>query len=131
MGVSWMHLATIHCWWPNHPLLDFHKCQYRRNYEKIVTNGIWFTLYAAGNIVGANIFYANEAPKYRSAMIGLMTCYSGMIALGIGYWFLLKSRNYKRDKEQGVQTEEMKQEATRCGFEGLTDFENKGFRYAL
>ncbi|PVH14739.1 uncharacterized protein CXQ87_005015 [Candidozyma duobushaemuli] len=99
--------------------------------KKVVTNGCWFTMYATGNIVGANIFYANEAPKYKSAMIGLMTCYSGMIALGIGYWFLLRARNYRRDKEQGEQTEEMKQEAILNGFKGLTDFENKGFRYAL
>lgn len=99
--------------------------------KKVVTNGLWFTMYAAGNIVGANIFYAREVPKYRSAMIGLLTCYSGLIALGIGYWFLLRARNFKRDKEQGEQTDEMKQEAIQNGFKGLTDFENKGFRYAL
>lgn len=99
--------------------------------KKTVTNGIWFALYASGNIVGASIFHANEAPKYRSAMIGLMTCYSGMMAIGIAYWFLLKSRNARRDKEQGGYTEEVKEEAVLNGFRGMTDFQNRGFRYAL
>lgn len=99
--------------------------------KKVVTNGCWFTMYAAGNIIGANIFYAKEAPKYNSAMIGLMTCYSGMIALGIGYYFLLRARNFRRDRAQGEQNEGMKQEAVLNGFKGLTDFENDGFRYAL
>lgn len=99
--------------------------------KKVVTNGCWFTLYAAGNIIGANIFYDREAPKYKSAMYGLITCYSGMMVLGTCYFFVLKYRNVKRDKEQGEQTEEMKQEAVLNGFKGLTDFENKGFRYAL
>lgn len=99
--------------------------------KKTVTTGSWFTLYAAGNIIGANIFYAKEAPKYNSAMTGLITCYSAMIALGIGYYFLLRWRNAKRDKEQGGYSEELKQEAIINGFSGMTDFENRGFRYAL
>lgn len=99
--------------------------------KKTVTTGAWFAFYAAGNIIGANIFYANEAPKYRSAMIALMTCYSAMMVLGIGYYFLLRKRNNLRDKEQGEMTEEIRQEAILNGFKGMTDFENRGFRYAL
>ena len=41
--------------------------------KKTVTNGFWFVLYATGNIIGANIFYAREAPKYKSAMTALIT----------------------------------------------------------
>lgn len=99
--------------------------------KKTVTSGLWFTLYAAGNIIGANIFRANEAPKYTSAMTGLITCYSVMIALGLSYYFLLRYRNLQRNKEQGVYTEEIRQEAIINGFKGKTDFENRGFRYAL
>ncbi|KAF5210707.1 hypothetical protein E0198_003589 [Clavispora lusitaniae] len=99
--------------------------------KKTVTNGFWFVLYATGNIIGANIFYAREAPKYKSAMTALITCYSTMIALGIAYYFLLRYRNAKRDREQGELTDEQKHEAIVNGFKGMTDFENKGFRYSL
>ena len=54
-----------------------------------------------------------------------------MIALGIAYYFLLRYRNAKRDREQGELTDEQKQEAIVNGFKGMTDFENKGFRYSL
>ncbi|KAJ8136729.1 hypothetical protein OY671_010058, partial [Metschnikowia pulcherrima] len=99
--------------------------------KKTVTSGLWFTFYAAGNIIGANIFFAHQKPKYTSAMIGLMTSYAGMIALGIGYFFLCKWRNNKRRLEQGEYTEEIKKQAMLDGFAGMTDFENRGFRYSL
>lgn len=99
--------------------------------KKTVTNGLWFVFYAAGNIAGANVFKSNEAPKYRSAMIALITCYSAMIALGIAYRFLCMSRNAARDKEQGELTDAMREQAIIDGFKGLTDFENRGFRYSL
>lgn len=99
--------------------------------KKTMTSGIWFAIYAAGNIIGANIFFAKELPRYNSAMIGLITSYCGMIALGIGYYFLCRWRNAKRDKEQGGYTEEIKQQAIIDGFKGLTDRENRGFRYSL
>lgn len=99
--------------------------------KKTIANGLWFTMYAAGNIVGANIFYTNEAPKYRSAMIGLITCYSGMMAIGIIYRFILMSRNKKRNEEQGGYDEEIKKQAIIDGFKDYTDFQNRGFRYAL
>lgn len=99
--------------------------------KKTVTSGLWFMFYAAGNITGANIFFSKEKPKYTSAMIGLMTSYAGMIALGIAYFFLCKWRNAKREREQGEYTEEIKKQAMLDGFAGMTDFENRGFRYSL
>lgn len=99
--------------------------------KKVITNGAWFTVYAAGNIVGANIFIAKQAPRYRSAMIGLMTCYAGMMLFGIAYWFLLRYRNARKNKLYGELTEEAIEDAKLKGFQGYTDFENSGFRYAL
>lgn len=99
--------------------------------KKTISNGFWFTLYAAGNIIGADIFYANEAPKYTSAIVGLITCYSGMMVIGIGYRFLLIHRNKKRTYEQGEYNDEIAKQAVIDGFNDLTDFENRGFRYAI
>ncbi|KAL4975686.1 major facilitator superfamily domain-containing protein [Aspergillus desertorum] len=54
--------------------------------KRSIANGLWFTLYAGGNVAGSNIFFANEAPRYHSALTGLLICYTGMIVLsGIAY----------------------------------------------
>ncbi|KAJ9105688.1 hypothetical protein QFC19_003462 [Naganishia cerealis] len=128
VGCTWLQYLiggpVILCW-------IFITANVGGNTKKTVTTGFWFTLYASGNIIGANIFYTREAPTYNSAMIALITCYSTMIALGIGYAFLLKARNAQRDKEQGGYSEDIRQEAIINGFKGMTDFENRGFRYAL
>ncbi|CAK9436933.1 uncharacterized protein LODBEIA_P14430 [Lodderomyces beijingensis] len=99
--------------------------------KRTIANGLWFLFYAAGNIVGPNIFLATEAPKYRSGIMGLMTSYCGIMVLAIGLYFTMKRRNVVRDKEQDGQSEEQKEQAIVDGFKGLTDFENRGFRYSL
>lgn len=99
--------------------------------KRTTANGLWFTFYASGNIIGPNIFFARQSPKYYSAMIGLITSYCGLMALGVSYRLILMRRNSNRDKEQGELTEELEKEAVLNGFKDLTDFENRGFRYAL
>lgn len=99
--------------------------------KKTITTGIWFTFYAAGNIIGANIFYAYQAPKYISGMIGLITSYVGIMVLAILYRFLLVWRNKSRDKEQNGYSEETARQAILDGFKDMTDKENRGFRYSL
>lgn len=98
--------------------------------KKTMANALWFFFYAGGNIIGANIFFAREAPKYPSAMNGLITCYCLMIGLGISYGFLMNWRNRKRNEIQGEYTEEIRQEAIINGFKDMTDFQNIGFRYS-
>lgn len=128
VGCTWLQYIiggpVILCW-------IFMTANTGRTSKKTVMAGTWFAFYAGGNIIGANIFYAREAPKYRSAMIALMTCYVAMIVIGAAYYLVLKRRNNIRDKEQGIMTEELRKEAMINGFRGMTDFENRGFRYAL
>ncbi|KAK6457221.1 allantoate permease [Scheffersomyces xylosifermentans] len=99
--------------------------------KKTIANGIWFVFYATGNIVGANIFFAREAPKYRSGMIGLITCYCVMMVIAILYRFLLVRRNKRKNEAQGGYDDNIAMQAVIDGFKGLTDFENEGFRYSL
>lgn len=99
--------------------------------KKTTATSLWFAFYAAGNIIGANIFFDREAPKYMSAMNGLISCYVVQMGIGIFYYLLMQYRNRSRTKEQGEMTEEMKKEAILNGFKDFTDFENRGFRYAF
>ncbi|EDK45300.1 conserved hypothetical protein [Lodderomyces elongisporus NRRL YB-4239] len=100
--------------------------------KRTIANGFWFTLYAAGNIIGANIFIAEQAPRYRSGIIGLLTSYCGIMVLAILMALVMIRRNkLKRAAQVGVSEEDRKQEAILAGFKGMTDFENPGFRYSL
>ncbi|GMF05435.1 unnamed protein product [[Candida] boidinii] len=99
--------------------------------KRTLTNGLWFLIYAAGNIIGANIFYTREAPRYHSGLIGLLTCYAALIVLGFAYRAGLEFENRARDKKYGVPTEEEKEEAIINGFKDMTDKENVAFRYVL
>lgn len=131
MGFGWLYICSIHRWWSRHYVMGFIECKRFWATKKTVSSGLWFMLYASGNIIGANIFYAYQAPRYYSGVIGLLSSYSGIMAIIIAYRFLLSWRNKNKDKIQGEMTEEMKQRAIIDGFKGFTDFENPGFRYSL
>ncbi|KAF1969488.1 allantoin permease [Bimuria novae-zelandiae CBS 107.79] len=96
--------------------------------KRSTANGLWFVFYAAGNIAGANIFFAREAPRYFSAMTGLITCYAGIIVVGgfLAGWMAVK--NKRRDRKWGKGEGEI---AVVEGFEDRTDGVAKHFRYAL
>ncbi|KAK8155854.1 major facilitator superfamily domain-containing protein [Phyllosticta citrichinensis] len=92
--------------------------------KRALATGLWFVFYAAGNVVGAQVFVAREAPWYHSAMITLSVCYAGIIVAALVLRQLMWWENRRREGSSG-------DEATRDGFMGLTDRENRGFRYAL
>ncbi|KAJ0420474.1 major facilitator superfamily domain-containing protein [Aspergillus carlsbadensis] len=100
--------------------------------KRSIANGLWFTLYAGGNVAGSNIFFAREAPRYYSALTGLLVCYAGMIVLaGVAYG-AMKIDNIRRDRKMGVDESVGRQErAVLDGFKDMTDMESKDFRYAL
>ncbi|KAL4871245.1 hypothetical protein BDV12DRAFT_206806 [Aspergillus spectabilis] len=100
--------------------------------KRSIANGLWFTLYAGGNVAGSNIFFAREAPRYYSALTGLLVCYAVMIVLvGVAY-AAMKIENIRRDRKMGGGEGVGRQErAVLDGFKDLTDMESKDFRYAL
>ncbi|KAJ5091355.1 hypothetical protein NUU61_006225 [Penicillium alfredii] len=108
--------------------------------KRAVANGLWFSLYAAGNVAGANIFFAREAPRYYSALAGLLACYAGIIVLSLSAYAAMWWENARRDAVAGVATvdgspqlarDEIASRAILDGFNDLTDMESKHFRYAL
>lgn len=96
--------------------------------KRSTANGLWFLLYAAGNIAGANIFFAREAPRYFSALTGLIACYCGMVVVAgfLAGW--MWTENKRRDRKYGQGEDE---QAIRDGFSDLTDGQAMHFRYAL
>ncbi|CAI6340734.1 unnamed protein product [Periconia digitata] len=96
--------------------------------KRSTANGLWFLFYAAGNIAGANIFFAREAPRYFSALTGLIVCYVGMVVLAAGLAAYMGWENRRRDGKFGAGEVG---EAERDGFGDKTDWEGRFFRYAL
>lgn len=108
--------------------------------KRAVANGIWFTLYAAGNVAGANIFFAREAPRYYSALTGLLVCYAGIIVLSAIAYVAMLWENKRRDAAAAASMgdesiDDVRQlvasQAILDGFKDLTDMESKNFRYAF
>ncbi|KAH8432254.1 putative MFS allantoate transporter [Aspergillus melleus] len=101
--------------------------------KRSLSNGLWFSLYAAGNVAGANIFFEREAPRYYSALTGLLICYAGIIVLSVVAYISMKFENIRRDRRMSLEeTEQGRDEAAVLdGFKDMTDMESKNFRYAL
>ncbi|RDW90077.1 putative MFS allantoate transporter [Aspergillus mulundensis] len=100
--------------------------------KRSIANGLWFTLYAGGNVAGSNIFFAREAPRYYSALTGLLICYAGMIVLAGVAYAVMKIENVRRDRKLTVEESATRQDrAVLDGFKDMTDMESKDFRYAL
>ncbi|KAK7706177.1 hypothetical protein SLS57_009716 [Botryosphaeria dothidea] len=78
-----------------------------RTKRGVVTAAL-FVAYCVGNLVGPQLFFAWEAPHYRS-----------------GYAIL------KRDREYGQPGQDAGREQIEQGLSDLTDRENRHFRYAL
>ncbi|TVY82281.1 putative transporter [Lachnellula suecica] len=90
--------------------------------------GLYFVVYCAGNIAGPHLFLTPEAPRYPSAIKGLLVAYCVAAGLQVAYTGLCYFDNKKRDR-QGLR-HDSEQEALE-GFEDLTDKENLHFRYKL
>lgn len=105
--------------------------------KRAVANGIWFTVYAAGNVAGANIFFAREEPRYYSALTGLLVCYAGIIVLSAVAFIAMRWENARRDAKVNAEDlasgprDDPASQAILDGFKDMTDMESRHFRYAL
>ncbi|KKY24387.1 putative mfs allantoate [Phaeomoniella chlamydospora] len=96
--------------------------------KRAVVVGISFCFYCTGNIIGPQLFFDDEAPRYKSAIKGLIICYAAAIVVQVIYTGTCYMQNKKRDRA-GYHAQ-AEQEAIE-GFEDLTDLENKHFRYHI
>lgn len=90
--------------------------------------GLYFMFYCAGNIAGPHLFLPEEAPRYKTAIKGLLASYGAAMVLQTVYMCLCYMHNKSRDRRD-LHAHDA-QEAFE-GFEDFTDKENKHFRYRL
>lgn len=91
--------------------------------------GLFFIVYAGGNIAGPHLFLPTEAPRYFSAIRGLLGTYCALIALQVVYTAWVYASNRSRDKK-GLHAERREEELLE-GFDDLTDKQNIHFRYKV
>lgn len=105
--------------------------------KKTTVLAILFIGYCAGNIIGPQLFFTKEEPRYQSAFVGIMVC---MIIAAISIIALRQYMawdNKRRDRDQGVcidpEVEDVSDVHARLVKAGVdeTDWENKRFRYFL
>ena len=82
--------------------------------------------FAIGNIIGPQTFQAKDAPDYQPAKAAFMGFQCGVIALSVSLFVYYRWQNHKRDKETAAAGEDV---AENKAFAGLTDKENRQFRY--
>ncbi|KAH7078519.1 major facilitator superfamily domain-containing protein [Paraphoma chrysanthemicola] len=84
-----------------------------------------FLAWCGGNAAGPQVFFNNDAPRYRKALSIHLGCYSVLVCVIAFLRWNLIHRNNKKDREFG------KDISATHGFDDLTDRENPNFRYVF
>lgn len=85
--------------------------------------------FAVGNIIGPQTFRASEAPAYQSAKISLVCTWSVSGVLGVTLFAYYLWSNRQRDKQHATAIKEGDEISEMQAFAGLTDKQNRAFRY--
>ncbi|OAA80716.1 Major facilitator superfamily domain, general substrate transporter [Akanthomyces lecanii RCEF 1005] len=95
--------------------------------KKMTMNSMIFIAYCVGNIIGPQLFFARESPKYTSGFLAMLVCYAAGIVLCMLLRFYLVWENRRRDKAAGGAVQLVDTEAINQA--DLTDKEIAEFRY--
>ena len=106
--------------------------------KKTTVSAVLFIAYCIGNIVGPQLFFQRQAPRYQSGFVGIIICFALSTCTILGMRWYMAWCNKTRDarqartidpesKEGEVSTEE---HLVRTGRDE-TDEENEEFRYYL
>ncbi len=87
-----------------------------------------FIAYCTGNIIGPQLFFANEAPSYPSGFLAMMVCCGVALVLCFVLRAYLIWENKMRDRETGLEGLSG-EEAGDINLADLTDKEMRRFRY--
>ncbi|KAJ5985217.1 hypothetical protein N7499_008505 [Penicillium canescens] len=100
--------------------------------KKATVSAIYFIMYCTGNIVGPQLFFEKEAPKYQSGFLAIIICLVICVLDCLLLLFHLRWTNSQRDKKLVVEVESQPHEKNaQPGAQLLdtTDLKNQSFRY--
>jgi len=104
--------------------------------KKVVTNAVLFLGYCTGNIAGPFFYKESQTPRYQLGIWSMIVSHLLEVVVILLLRFLLARENKRRDRVQGISSEESleakvarEEERDRTAFSDLTDRENLNFRY--
>ncbi|TFK53036.1 MFS general substrate transporter [Heliocybe sulcata] len=102
--------------------------------KRTLTSSFTFVGYCVGNMVGSQIFRAQDAPKYTNGTIACAVCFALEFLLLCCWRIIYVLRNRRRDKAMatdGLTEEQRSRLGKELGEKDTTDFENPYFRYTM
>ncbi|GLI73375.1 hypothetical protein PoHVEF18_001592 [Penicillium ochrochloron] len=101
--------------------------------KKTTVSAIYFIMYCTGNIIGPQLFFTREAPKYQSGFLAIIICLVICVIVGLALLFYLRWENSRRDKMSvgavATANQEKYSGATQRELIDTTDLKNMEFRY--
>ncbi|KAJ5137875.1 hypothetical protein N7526_004108 [Penicillium atrosanguineum] len=101
--------------------------------KKATVSSIYFIMYCAGNIIGPQLFFAREAPKYQSGFLAIIICLVICVVDGFVLLLYLRWENRRREKKASNNDPAVEQEKTGITTQrelvDTTDLKNREFRY--
>ncbi|KAH7137454.1 major facilitator superfamily domain-containing protein [Dactylonectria estremocensis] len=97
--------------------------------KKTTVNAMIFMGYCAGNIIGPQLFFDDEAPSYPSGFLAMMICYGIALMTCFGLRVYLIWENRRRDRMSSGDNGSEIQESLDSAFMDKTDKEIMQFRY--
>ncbi|GIJ90024.1 hypothetical protein Asppvi_008972 [Aspergillus pseudoviridinutans] len=93
--------------------------------KRATVSAIYFVMYCAGNIVGPQLFFEHEAPRYQSGFQAVIVCFVVVVVVALLLGVYLRWENRRRDRVAGpVEDAEKPTELV-----DITDLRNMQFRY--
>ncbi|OQD97014.1 hypothetical protein PENSOL_c013G02290 [Penicillium solitum] len=99
--------------------------------KKTMFASSFFVSYCVGNLIGPQLFFSREAPRYQSGFASMIVCFVVQIAIVIVMYTVNARENKRRDLLNPNGPEDQHATAVSLGLSDMTDVQNLHFRYVL
>ncbi|OJJ69079.1 hypothetical protein ASPBRDRAFT_57619 [Aspergillus brasiliensis CBS 101740] len=96
--------------------------------KRATISAIYFIMYCVGNIIGPQLFFESQAPRYQSGFTAVFVCLAVVVVDLALFVVYLRWENARRDR-LGMGTREERDGEEREVLADITDLKNPGFRY--
>ncbi|KAH2438240.1 hypothetical protein KXW35_006393 [Aspergillus fumigatus] len=93
--------------------------------KRATVSAIYFVMYCTGNIVGPQLFYESEAPKYQSGFQAVIVCFVVVVVVALALGVYLRCENRRRERVVGP----VEHDGKPTELVDITDLANLQFRY--
>lgn len=97
--------------------------------KKTTVNAMIFIGYCTGNIIGPQLFVAKEAPRYPSAFLSMIICFTIALLLSLVLRFYLIWENKRRDSAGNALETQDDNNTSGANMADRTDKQMMAFRY--